>query len=87
MAAVLVISISVLVSRQVAQQSMHLTLGILCHFQAFFYAADFLASPSSAPAPVSPKGDDGANRWAAGFQNEHQQVRKNIGDEISGEQP
>jgi hypothetical protein len=40
----------------VAQQSVHWTLGILPHFQAFFYASAFSRSdsvPPPAPAPVT----------------------------------
>jgi len=46
----------VLVSPQAAQQSVHLTLGILRHFQAFFYALAFFRSdgvPPPAPAQVT----------------------------------
>jgi len=47
---------SVLVSKQVAQQSVHPTLGILARFQAFFYASAFFQSdgiPPPAPARVT----------------------------------
>jgi hypothetical protein len=56
-------------SRQnAAQQSMHLTLGILRTSQAVFHALAFFQLDGfavPAPAQVSPKGDDGANRSAA----------------------
>jgi len=45
-----------LVSKQVAQQSVHPTLGILARFQAFFYASTFFQSdgvPPPAPARVT----------------------------------
>jgi len=46
----------VLVSGQVAQQSVHPTLGSLARFQAFFYASAFFQSdgvPPPAPARVT----------------------------------
>jgi len=46
----------VLVSQQVAQQSVHPTLGIRRHFQAFSYASAFSQSdgvPPPAPARVT----------------------------------
>jgi hypothetical protein len=39
----------VLVSRQVAQHSMHPTLGILARFRAFFYASAFFQSDGVPP--------------------------------------
>jgi hypothetical protein len=48
--------VKVLVSKQVAQQSVHPTLGILARFQAFFYASAFSQSdgvPPPAPARVT----------------------------------
>jgi len=51
---------SVLVSKQVAQQSVHPTLGILARFQAFFHASAFSQSDGFAvPRPSA----GNANRW------------------------
>jgi len=54
--ACVVFLVKVLVSKQVAQQSVHPTLGILARFQAFFYASAFFQSdgvPPPAPARVT----------------------------------
>ncbi|MBX3037053.1 MAG: hypothetical protein KF758_09075 [Anaerolineales bacterium] len=50
--------------KNASQQSVHLTLEILRHFQAFSLASGFFYISSLFHAQVSPFGDDVANRWA-----------------------